>query len=252
MHPSRFCSVILTGLALSCLTAHAQETLRVNGANSIWARLSKQTPALEAAAGVKIAFVPNNAGLGLIDLIEGRADVAMITPSVASVAEAANKERPGLIPDLSVIKAEEIGVETVCFIVNKANTTSRLTLAQVKGVLTGKITNWKEVGGSDTPIMVVSHNVTSGMYIQLQADVLKGEKVVETAKLMKTTKDVPNVVAQVPGAIGYVGLGSLNDSVKVLETDFAVKMAQLLATKGEPTATQRKFIDAAKAVMARK
>ena len=247
MNTLRLSTVLLAGLTLFGLTAYAQDTLRVNGANSIWGRLKKNTPALEAATGAKIAFVPNNAGMGLIDLFEGRADIAMITPSVASTVAAANKEKPGLIPDPSVIKAVEIGIESVLFIVNKTNATPRLNQVQVKGILTGKITNWNEVGGSDAPIVVVSHQVTSGIYIQLQTDVLKGEKIVESAKIMKTTKDIPNVVAQIPGAIGFVGTGNLTESVRVLETDFAIKMSMLLVTKGEPTSVQLKFIEAAKA-----
>ena len=247
MNTLRLSTVLLTGLTLFGLSAQAQDTLRVNGANSIWGRLKKNTPALEAASGAKIAFVPNNAGMGLIDLFEGRADVAMITPSVAATVEAANKEKPGLIPDASVIKAVEIGTESVPFIVNKANSTARLSQVQVKGILTGKITHWNEVGGSDTPIVVVSLGVTNGIYAQIQADILKGEKIAEGAKVMKTTKDVPNVVAQIPGAIGFVGTGNLTESVRVLETDYAIKMPMLLVTKGEPTPVQLKFIEAAKA-----
>ena len=252
MSPIRFYSALFTGLALFGLTAHAQDALRVNGANAMWAPLNKSLASLEAAAGTKVAFVPNTAGRGLADLAEGKCDIAMVTSSVTAAAEAANQEKPGAVADVSVFKSEEIGTESIVFVVNKANPATKLTQAQVKDLLTGKITNWKEVGGSDQPVVLVRVSGTAGPHMAIEKDILQGAKIPNTAKVIKGPKDVPNVVAQLPGGFGYLGSNNANDSVKIIDTDYSVKMSMMLVTKGEPTATQRKFIDAAKTVMAAK
>ncbi len=248
----RICTALFTGLALLGLTAHAQDALRVNGANAMWAPLNKNLTALEAATGTKVAFVPNTAGRGLADLAEGKCDIAMVTSSVAGAAEAANQEKPGAVADVAAFKSEEIGTETIVFVVNKANSVAKLTQGQVKDLLTGKITNWKDVGGGDLPVVLVRVSATAGPHMAIEKDILQGAKIPDTAKAMKGPKDVPNVVAQVPGSIGYLGSNNANDSVKIIATDYTIKMSMMLVTKGEPTATQRKFIDAAKAVMAAK
>jgi phosphate transport system substrate-binding protein len=118
--------------------------------------------------------------------------------------------------------------------------------------LTGKITNWKDVGGGDLPVVLVRVGITAGPHMAIEKDILQGAKIPATAKAMKGPKDVPNVVAQVPGAFGYIGSNNANDSVKIIATDCTVKMSMMLVTKGDPTATQRKFIDAAKAMLAAK
>ena len=243
-------AVLLSGLLTGSLLA--QDALRVNGANAIWAPLNKNVTALEAATGGKIAFVPNTAGRGLADLAEGKCDIAMVTFSIDSAAEGINKEKPGTITDLAAFTAETIGTEKIVFIVNKANTAGAITQSQVKDILTGKITNWKDVGGSDTPIVIVRLGITAGPQMTVESGILKGDKIPETAKMMKAPKDVPTVVAQLPGAIGYIGSNNLTESVKVAETDCNLTMSMMLVTKGAATATQRKFIDAAKVVMAGK
>ena len=252
MKKTRLLPALFSCLVLLGLTAQAQEALRVNGANSMWAPLNKNVATLEAATGGKIAFVPNTAGRGLADLAEGKCDIAMVTFSVSSAADGANKEKPGAIGDLSSFKTEEIGTETIVFIVNKANTAPKLTQAQVKDLLTGKTTNWKDVGGGDTPVVLVRLGLTAGPHMAIEKDILKGDKIPDSAKMMKAPKDVPNVISQLPGAFGYLGSNNVTESVKIIETDGAVKMPMMLVTKGEPTPVQRKFIDAAKAVIAAK
>lgn len=243
---------LLASFSLLSFSAQAQETLRVNGANAIWAPLNKGIAALEAATGSKIAFVPNTAGRGLADLAEGKCDIAMVTSSLASAADGANQEKAGAVPDLSVFKSTEIGTESIVFIVNKANTTPKLSDAQIADILTGKIVNWKEVGGPDMPITLVRLGLTAGPHMAIEKEILKGVSIPATAKMIKSPKDVPNVVSQVPGAIGYIGANNFADSVKVLETTQPLKMAMFLVTKGATTPVQQKFIDAAKGLVVSK
>jgi phosphate transport system substrate-binding protein len=239
-------AVLFSGFLSASLLA--QEPLRVHGANALWAPLSKDQAALEAAIGGKVSFVPNTAGRGLSDLAEGKCDIAMISFSLDTVAEGANKEKPGSVTDISLFKSELILSEKIVFVVNKANTAGMITQAQMRDILTGKITNWKDVGGSDTPIVIIGLGPTAGPQMALKEGLLKEESLSPNAKIMKAPKEVPPVVSQLPGGIGYIGLQNFKDSVKIAETDCELTMPLLLVTKGEITDTQRKFIEAAKAV----
>lgn len=237
---------ILVATAAAIPALHAQDALRVHGANAIWAPLNAKSAELESASGTKVAFVPNAAGRGLADLAQGQCDIAMVTGSMEAAAEGANSEKPGVISGLSEFVATSIGTDPVFFVVNTSNPASKITLAQAKDILTGKITNWKDVGGPDLAIDVVRLGPTNGPHIALEKEVLQGQKIVDSAKALKAPKDVSTVVSQLPGAIAYIGSNNLNEKLKVLETDKPFGMEMMLVTKGTPTPAQQKFIDAAK------
>jgi phosphate transport system substrate-binding protein len=239
-------------LSACAVPLSAQDVLRVHGANSIWSLLSKHTVELEQATGQKIAFVPNNTGLGLLDLAEGRCDMSMTTPSVDSSAVAANQAKPGVIPDTSVFKSAEIGFDRLVFPVHPSNSTPRLTPAQIKDIFTGKTTNWKEVGGPDTPIVVVSIGTNAGTWMALDDQFFRGAPITASAKVVKTSKDMNNIVSQVPGAIAYYGSNTLAPSVKPIETELDVRLFSLLVTKGPPTPAQERFIETARRIMGSK
>lgn len=237
------CLVVVNGLAV-----HAQE-LRVHGANAIWAPLNAKVMDLEKATGAKINFVPNAAGRGLADLAQGKCDIAMVTGSLEGAAQGANEENPGLIKDLGEFVVEKIGSEPVVFVVNPSNTVSQIKLEQAVGILTGKITNWKEVGGPDMEITVVRLGPTNGPHIALEKEVLKGQKITEKAKPLKAPKDVPVILSQLPGGFSYIGATNVTEKLKVLKTDKEFTMEMMLVTKGAPNEMQKKFIEEAKKIL---
>ena len=110
-----------------------------------------------------------------------------------------------------------IALDGIAVVVNPKNSVDKLTIAQLKKIYTGEITNWKEVGGPDKKIVVISRDTSSGTYEVFEELVLQGAKVVASALLQSSNGAVSDVVSRTPGAVGYVGLGYLSDKLKAVK-----------------------------------
>ena len=150
----------------------------------------------------------------------------------------------------------KVVVEPFVFIVDKANKVDNLTKDQVIGILTGKITNWKEVGGDDQKITLIHRAKSSGSRATISDVVLKGANFTDDAVIQDSIGAVRAAIASTPGAIGYVDAPYADDSVKVLKFDGVEYSAQNIIdgkypiygyghmyTKGEPTGAVKAFID---------
>ena len=150
----------------------------------------------------------------------------------------------------------KVVVEPFVFIVDKANKVDNLTKDQVIGILTGKITNWNEVGGDDQKITLIHRAKSSGSRATISDVVLKGENFTDDAVIQDSNGAVRVAIASTPGAIGYVDAPYADDSVKVLKFDGVEYSAQNIIdgkypiygyghmyTKGEPTGAVKAFID---------
>ncbi len=150
----------------------------------------------------------------------------------------------------------KVVVEPFVFIVDKANKVDNLTKDQVVGILTGKITNWKEVGGDDQKITLIHRAKSSGSRATIRDVVLKGANFTDDAVIQDSNGAVRAAIASTPGAIGYVDAPYADDSVKVLKFDGVEYSADNIIsgkypiygyghmyTKGEPTGAVKAFID---------
>ena len=150
----------------------------------------------------------------------------------------------------------KVVVEPFVFIVDKANKVDNLTKDQVIGILTGKITNWKEVGGDDQKITLIHRAKSSGSRATISDVVLKGANFTDDAVIQDSNGAVRAAIASTPGAIGYVDAPYADDSVKVLKFDGVEYSAQNIIdgkypiygyghmyTRGEPTGAVKAFID---------
>lgn len=150
----------------------------------------------------------------------------------------------------------KVVVEPFVFIVDKANGVDNLTKEQVVAILTGKIKNWQEVGGSDQKITLIHRAKSSGSRATISDVVLKGADFTDDAVIQDSNGAVRAAIASTPGAIGYVDAPYADDSVKVLKFDGVEFSAQNVIdgkypiygyghmyTKGEPTGAVKAFID---------
>ena len=111
-----------------------------------------------------------------------------------------------------------IATDGITVIVNPKNPISKLTFDQLRGIYDGSISNWKEVGGEDKPIAVISRDSSSGTYKDFKDDV--GFKEYRADSLTQaTTGGIVSEVTQNPNAIGYIGFAYVNKDVKVLSVD---------------------------------
>ena len=113
-----------------------------------------------------------------------------------------------------------IAYDAIAVIVNPANKVSKLTRSQLEQIYTGKITNWKQVGGEDMKIVVYSRETSSGTYEFFKESVMKNKNYLPSALAMPATGAIIQSVKQTKGAIGYVGLAYLNKEVKALQVSY--------------------------------
>ena len=150
----------------------------------------------------------------------------------------------------------KVVVEPFVFIVDKANKVDNITKQQAIDILTGKITNWKEVGGDDQPITLIHRAKSSGSRATISDVVLKGQAFTDNAVIQDSNGAVRAAIASTPGSIGYVDAPYADDSVKVLKFDGVEYSPQSIIdgkypiygyghmyTKGEPTGAVKAFID---------
>lgn len=135
-----------------------------------------------------------------------------------------NSSRPIKEEEIAAAKQKGIDVQefvvaqdALSVIVHPDNPISELTLAQLKDIFTGKVTNWSAFGGPDSKIVLNSRETSSGTYVFFQEHVLgKGVPFADTTMLQPATSQIVQTVAQDKGGIGYVGLGYVTDKVKAI------------------------------------
>jgi phosphate transport system substrate-binding protein len=127
-------------------------------------------------------------------------------------------------------------MDGVCIIVHPSNTVIALTTAQVRDIYAGKTKNWKEIGGPDAEIVIVSRDTSSGTYETFNEKIM--EKV-ELAKNVEYVNSNPQAQARVKttaGAISYVGIGFVDADVKALKIDGIAPTKQTIANGTYPVA----------------
>jgi phosphate transport system substrate-binding protein len=141
-------------------------------------------------------------------------------------------------------------VDEIVFVVNPANPVKRLDWVQIKAIYTGKITNWKEVGGKDSPIIVYSDTSTGGTQALIKQIVLGGAEYSDSVIPLAKVRNVGDSVASFPEAIGGLGIGFTDSRMKIIESK-KLDCPLGIITIGEPRGKVKEVIDAYKAEVAK-
>jgi phosphate transport system substrate-binding protein len=149
-----------------------------------------------------------------------------------------------------------VGYDCIVPVVHPSNPVTNLTLDQLKDIYKGDITNWKEVGGPDQNIVVISRDTSSGTYEVWEKKVMNKERVSKRAQLQASNGAVAQTVAKNKRAIGYVGFGYLNSEIKGLTVNgiqgtpsstlsgtYPISRALFMFTQGWPKGDTAKFIN---------
>jgi phosphate transport system substrate-binding protein len=199
---------------------------------------------------VKISVSGGGSGNGIKAIIDGTTDIG-------------NSSR--FIKDEEVKAAVEKGTYPVPFaiaydsiipIVHPSNPVKNLTLEQLKAIYMGTIKNWKEVGGPNLQIVIVSRDTSSGTYEVWEQKVMKKERVYAGALLQASSGAIVQAVSKNRYAIGYIGLGYINKSVKpvtvngikgsektTLDGTYPISRPLYMFTRGWPTGDALNFIN---------
>ena len=199
---------------------------------------------------VKIIISGVGSGNGIKALIDGSTDIAdssrfIKTKEVKLAVEKGRYPVPFAV-----------AYDCIVPVVHPSNSLMNITMEQLKDIYQGKIKNWKEIGGPDKPIVVISRDTSSGTYEVWHKKVLKKKRVFPGALLQASNGAVVQAVSKNRNAIGYIGLGYLDSSVKALlvnrvkgsaETtlngSFPISRPLYMFTPGWPKGDTLKFIN---------
>src|SRR5512145_3346007 len=159
-------------------------------------------------SGKSVTVTGGGSGVGITALIDGEVDIATASREMKTEEIEAAKTN-GINPVETTIAYDGISV-----IVNPQNPVTQLTFDQLRGIYNGSVSNWKDVGGEDKEIVVISRDSSSGTYEYFKEEVLQGDEYRPDALTQPATGGIVGEVSQNPNAIGYIGVAYLDETVK--------------------------------------
>ena len=151
--------------------------------------------------GHQLSIIQSKASLGLLALFDGEADLAMVAAPLNEAVALLRQTRPEL--PFHRLRSFPVLETRVAFPVNPDNPVRRVTLAKLKQVLSGQIDNWRELGGPDLPIHVISVTDGGGTRLTTQDALLDGQRIAARSEIrVAIPDDVVKAVAQDRGALG--------------------------------------------------
>lgn len=234
--------LIFVFLVLTCIVgaAYADEIKVGAGAAPSNSILKPVKEHFEKSTGIKLTIIEQGPKLAMQEVIRGTIDAAGAGLTFDEWIDMMKKE--GIEVNRAELQAHVIGKSKAVVMINKANPVTKLTKEQLKGIFTGKITNWKDVGGKDMPIIIVWAKLTPGMNSLFVNKVLDGETVLKEVLEATTGADLRQNIVSNPEAIGISASSVADETVKVPEQPDAVSDI-ILVTKGKPSANVQKLID---------
>jgi len=208
-----------------------------------------------------IAVTGGGSGTGIAAMINGTTDIA----------ECSREMKEKEIEQAKANKIEPIefvvALDGIAIVVHPSNPVSDLTFQQLSEIFTGKIKNWKEVGGNDEAIVLLSRESNSGTHVYFKEHILnccglEGQEFSPEALLMPSSQSIADEVAQNPKTIGYYGMGYISEKQKamvvakdenspyveptidnVISGDYPVSRPLYFYTAGEPKGLVKTYVD---------
>ena len=162
----------------------------------------------DANEGVSIEIQQVGSSSGITNTIDGISQIGMSSRDLKGEEKSKGLEE------------HQIAIDGIAVITNTANDVDDLTIDQIKDIYTGKITNWKEVGGNDATIVVVSREDGSGTRDGFQENVgFKSEELTKDAQISDGSGNIKSIVEGNENAIGYISFGYVDENVNALTID---------------------------------
>ena len=160
---------------------------------------------MEENADVKVTYNPTGSGSGIQAVQEGRCDIGL---SSRNLKDEEAKDLVGTV----------VAIDGIAIIVNPENPVADLTIEQIAKLYKGEITNWKEIGGNDLPVVLIGREAASGTRDGFES-ITGTEDACKYSQELTSTGDVVQTVASNPNAIGYASLASVKDTVKAIDVE---------------------------------
>lgn len=234
---------VMVAIFLACFVSAAlAEEVKVGaGAAPTENIFDKIKGPMEKAIGLKLTVISGGPSQALKDLDKGTIDAA--TGGLTFPDWMAMMDKEGYaIPDKGAYKSRVIGKDIVKVLTNKDAGVKSLTKEQLKGIFTGKIANWKEVGGADKPIVVILGSKIPGTQAVFQKQIMDGA---DYTKSGKEGTDADDLKAKVAAIAGGVCLGPMSAVGSTFNTPEIPEVGRPITaiTKGEPSGAVLKMFD---------
>jgi len=258
-----FKKILFLILALSLVSFKNKSFLQIKGSdtmvNLVGALAEKY---MELNPTEFIAITGGGSGTGISSLINGKCDIAMTSRPM--------KEKEIVLARSKNIEPNEfiVALDGIAVVVHPSNPVSKLTIDELASIFTGKIKNWKEVGGKDKDIVILSREVNSGTHVYFKEHVLRKndpnskEEFAPSSLLLPSSQAIADEVANNPDAIGYYGMGYISCGQKTIAVakdkdspyyeptienirkgNYPISRPLYFYTNGKPKGLVKKFID---------
>lgn len=190
-------------------------SVTIKGSDTVLPLAQKEAEQLmKTTNDVSITVVGGGTGVGLTALIDETTDIAMASRDLKT------EEKLKFSEAKKEIESVTIAFDALAVIVHPSNKVKQLTREQLEDIYTGKIKNWKEVGGDDAKIVAYSRESSSGTYEFFKEEVMNKKNYASDILSMPATGAIVQAVGQTKGAIGYVGLAYETKEVKQLAVSY--------------------------------
>jgi phosphate transport system substrate-binding protein len=241
---------VLTSFCLMAGVAFAAESIVIKGSTTVLPIAQASLEAyMKKNPGVQISLSGGGSGEGIKALLDKTTDIADSSREIKK-EEIELAEKNGVKP-----LAHVVAYDAIIPVVHPKNKVTNLSIDQLSQIYQGKITNWKEVGGADLKIVVISRDSSSGTFESWDHFIMKKAKVTPQAQMLASNGAIVTAVSKNRYAIGYLGMGYVNKSLKPLPVDgvkasvetalskkYPLSRELYMYTDGEPTGEVAKFI----------
>jgi len=205
---------LILSVMMLCTLAPAFYAQKIKGSDTVLPLAQKEAEQFMKSNKQSVTVTGGGSGVGISALIQGSTEIAMASRSMKIDEKIKFKEKG------RTLVTKIIAYDALAVVINPSNPVSKLTRAQLEGIFTGKITNWKQVGGTNLKIIPYSRETSSGTYEFFKEHVLLNKNYMNSILSMPATGAIIQSVSQTKGAIGYVGLAYINKSVKAVHVSF--------------------------------
>ena len=241
---------VLTSFCLMAGVAFAAESIVIKGSTTVLPIAQGTLEAyMKKNPGVQISLSGGGSGEGIKALIDKTTDIATSSREIKK-EEIELAKTKGINPVANVVASDALTP-----VVHPKNKVTNLSIDQLSQIYQGKITNWKEVGGTDLQIVVISRDSSSGTFESWDHFIMKKAKVTPKAQMLASNGAIVTAIAKNRYAIGYLGIGYVNKSVKPLQVngitasiqtalskEYPLSRELYMYTDGEPKGEVAKFI----------
>ena len=232
-------------------TAQAAGKIVIDGSTTVGPIAKAFADLYTKTTGVQVTVSESGSGNGAKSLINKTCDIAtMSRPMKDKELDAARSK--GVNPVEHIV-----ALDGLCIVVHPSNRVNALTKAQIRGIYMGRYTNWSEVGGPNSAIVMIQRESNSGTADSFKELVMgKENPISKRAETQSSNGAIKSRVASTPAAISYIGLGFVDASVKAVLVDgveadvktvknntYPIHRPLFMYTNGEPTGAVKQFID---------